>query len=43
LRDPLTALPNRALFLDRLHQAIARSQREDSPFALLMLDLDGFK
>jgi diguanylate cyclase (GGDEF)-like protein/PAS domain S-box-containing protein len=43
LRDALTALPNRTLFLDRLDQAIARAQRDRSTFALLMLDLDGFK
>ncbi|MBV8084007.1 MAG: GGDEF domain-containing protein [Chloroflexi bacterium] len=43
LRDPLTALPNRTLFLDRLDQAITRAQRDQTTFALLMLDLDGFK
>jgi diguanylate cyclase (GGDEF)-like protein/PAS domain S-box-containing protein len=43
LRDPLTALPNRTLFLDRLDQAITRAQRDHTTFALLMLDLDGFK
>ena len=41
--DPLTELPNRALFYDRLGQALVRGNREREPFALLMLDLDGFK
>lgn len=41
--DPLTDLPNRALFFDRLHQAILAGQRENGPVALLISDLDGFK
>jgi diguanylate cyclase (GGDEF)-like protein len=41
--DPLTGLPNRLLFLDRFHQAIARSQRSHNTVALLFLDLDRFK
>jgi diguanylate cyclase (GGDEF)-like protein/PAS domain S-box-containing protein len=41
--DGLTALPNRALFRDRLDQALARSERVPEPFAVLLLDLDGFK
>lgn len=41
--DPLTGLPNRALFLDRLAMAVRQSQREGMPFALLFIDLDGFK
>jgi diguanylate cyclase (GGDEF)-like protein/PAS domain S-box-containing protein len=41
--DPLTTLPNRALFFDRLESAVARARREDRRFALLFLDLDGFK
>ena len=42
--DALTGLPNRALFLDRLERAIARSAREEShSFAVLFLDLDRFK
>ena len=41
--DPLTDLPNRALFFDRFGQALAHSRRVGEPFALLMLDLDGFK
>jgi len=42
--DTLTSLPNRALFLNRLGRAIARSKRRgDYNFAVLFLDLDGFK
>src|SRR4051794_22298578 len=38
--DPLTQLPNRALLLDRIEQAMARDQRT---IALLFVDLDDFK
>ncbi len=41
--DSLTGLPNRALFVDRLGQSIARSQRHGQPLAVLFLDLDNFK
>ena len=41
--DELTSLPNRMLFLDRLAQAITRSQREKIPFAIMLLDLNRFK
>jgi diguanylate cyclase (GGDEF)-like protein/PAS domain S-box-containing protein len=42
--DPLTDLPNRALFMDRLEQAVKRAKRhEDYLFAVLFLDLDRFK
>ncbi|MEW5890746.1 MAG: EAL domain-containing protein [Pseudomonadota bacterium] len=41
--DPLTGLPNRALFLDRLKQALAGAQRHGQRVALLFLDLDRFK
>ncbi len=42
--DGLTALPNRILFTDRLRQTIERSKRHnDYDFAVLFLDLDGFK
>jgi diguanylate cyclase (GGDEF)-like protein/PAS domain S-box-containing protein len=44
LHDPLTGLPNRTLYLDRLGQAVARRRRRDeSRFAVLFLDLDRFK
>lgn len=41
--DPLTGLPNRLLFHDRLDHALQRAQRHNSKIALLLLDLDGFK
>lgn len=42
--DALTGLPNRALFLDRLGQAVERSKRRpDFLFAMLFLDFDRFK
>lgn len=41
--DPLTSLPNRILLADRLDQAMAHSHRSKQPFALLYLDIDGFK
>jgi diguanylate cyclase (GGDEF)-like protein/PAS domain S-box-containing protein len=42
--DALTGLPNRALFMDHLKLAIARSRRNmSSRFAVLYLDLDRFK
>ena len=41
--DPLTGLPNRKLFGDRLDQAIAHARRNSQSFALLFLDLDRFK
>ncbi|HEX6676128.1 MAG TPA: EAL domain-containing protein [Actinomycetes bacterium] len=43
LHDPLTGLPNRELFADRVGQAIRSSDRELRPAALLLLDLDRFK
>jgi diguanylate cyclase (GGDEF)-like protein len=41
--DPLTDLPNRALFADRLAHALARLERHDQVIAVILLDLDGFK
>ena len=41
--DTLTGLPNRALFLDRMHQALATWRRQGDSFAVLFLDLDRFK
>ena len=41
--DSLTGLANRAHFLDRLEQAVARRSRETAPIAVLCLDLDNFK
>ncbi len=43
LHDPLTGLANRALFDDRLAQAIARAVRVGGRGAVLLLDLDDFK
>lgn len=41
--DPLTGLPNRSLFRDRVQQAIAQAQNNSGQAALLFLDLDHFK
>jgi len=41
--DALTSLPNRVLLGDRLHQAIAQTQRRGQRLAVAYLDLDGFK
>lgn len=43
LHDTLTRLPNRVLLEDRLDQAINKADREGRTFALLFMDLDGFK
>jgi diguanylate cyclase (GGDEF)-like protein/PAS domain S-box-containing protein len=41
--DPLTTLPNRLLFHDRLHHALQRAGREAQQLAILFIDLDRFK
>ena len=44
LHDPLTRLPNRTLFLDRLEQALSQTRRrQDVTVAVLFMDLDDFK
>jgi diguanylate cyclase (GGDEF)-like protein len=43
LHDPLTGLANRALLMERLAQAIARTERRPSSVAVLFLDIDRFK
>jgi len=41
--DPLTDLPNRSLFMQRLNWALREARRDDSLIAVLFLDLDRFK
>jgi diguanylate cyclase (GGDEF)-like protein len=41
--DPLTGLPNRALFNDRIGQAVSAAQRNAGPLTVLTMDLDRFK
>ncbi|HEY2779029.1 MAG TPA: EAL domain-containing protein [Gaiellaceae bacterium] len=43
LHDALTGLPNRTLFHDRVGQALKRSQRTGTSYAVLLMDLDRFK
>ncbi|MBP0599296.1 EAL domain-containing protein [Herbaspirillum sp. LeCh32-8] len=43
LHDQLTKLPNRTLLEDRLSQSINKASRTDGHFALMFMDLDGFK
>lgn len=41
--DPLTKLPNRRLFVDRLQQELIKAQRDQLSIGLLFIDLDRFK
>src|SRR5918912_1097790 len=41
--DPLTSLPNRAMFAERAREAVAHARRHDKTMAFLFLDLDNFK
>ncbi len=43
LHDPLSSLPNRTLFMDRLASALARAERRGNRVAAMFLDLDNFK
>jgi diguanylate cyclase (GGDEF)-like protein/PAS domain S-box-containing protein len=43
LHDPLTGLPNRAMFLESLERAVHKARRRSAQFSLLFVDLDRFK
>ena len=43
IHDPLTALPNRVLFMDRLETALSRAARHGRHVGVIFLDLDRFK
>jgi diguanylate cyclase (GGDEF)-like protein/PAS domain S-box-containing protein len=43
LHDPLTSLPNRAMFMESLERAMHKSRRRSSRFSVLFVDLDHFK
>jgi diguanylate cyclase (GGDEF)-like protein len=43
LADPLTGLPNRTLFTERIRHTLAIARRTRAPFAIVVLDLDRFK
>lgn len=43
MRDPLTGAANRRAFGERLHYEVARHTRQQHPFTVIALDLDGFK
>jgi diguanylate cyclase (GGDEF)-like protein/PAS domain S-box-containing protein len=41
--DPLTGLPNRSMFYEKYRSEVARSHRNDTPFCLLLMDVNNFK
>jgi diguanylate cyclase (GGDEF)-like protein len=41
--DPLTGLPNRRAFMQRMEQELARAQRENNPLSVVLADVDHFK
>ena len=41
--DTLTGMPNRSMFYDKLRSELARSRRHDSPFGIILMDIDHFK
>ncbi len=41
--DPVTALPNRSLFIDRINQSIARAKHTNRFIAVVIIDIDNFK
>ncbi|MBV8387013.1 MAG: diguanylate cyclase, partial [Acidimicrobiia bacterium] len=43
LHDPLTGLPNRLLFTDRVQVALTRIERSGAPLSVFFIDLDRFK
>ena len=43
LHDPLTGLPNRILFMERMEHAIERADRRSTPVSVLYIDVDDFK
>lgn len=43
IADPLTRIPNRLYFIDRLESTIEKNRQQNNPFAVLFIDLDGFK
>jgi diguanylate cyclase (GGDEF)-like protein/PAS domain S-box-containing protein len=43
MHDPLTTLPNRAMFVESLERAVGRAKRRNTRFSVLFVDLDRFK
>ncbi|WP_313274012.1 EAL domain-containing protein [Stenotrophomonas sp.] len=43
LHDPLTRLPNRLLLQQHIEQSLSRAERNGTRFAVMFMDLDGFK